>query len=208
MPEMFQKIHKYLEQSVPDRPPILREMEQYARENEFPIIGPLVGRFLYQMALLTKARKILELGSGYGYSAFWFSLATRSKGNIVMTDTQRENKRRAFDYFKRAGLQSQFTFLVGDALRVIKKLDGQFDIILNDIDKIDYPRTIDVAASLLRKGGLFITDNVIWSGRVCEKKQDDTTKAIVRFTEALNKDSRFFTTVMPVRDGISVSLRL
>ena len=205
---MFQKIHKYLEQSVPDRPPILREMEQYARENEFPIIGPLVGRFLYQMALLTKARKILELGSGYGYSAFWFSLATRSKGNIVMTDTQRENKRRAFDYFKRAGLQSQFTFLVGDALRVIKKLDGQFDIILNDIDKIDYPRTIDVAASLLRKGGLFITDNVIWSGRVCEKKQDDTTKAIVRFTEALNKDSRFFTTVMPVRDGISVSLRL
>jgi predicted O-methyltransferase YrrM len=208
MPEMFQKIHKYLEQSVPDRPPILREMEQYAKENEFPIIGPLVGRFLYQMALLTKARKILELGSGYGYSAFWFSLATRSKGNIVMTDTQRENKRRAFDYFKRAGLQSQFTFLVGDALRVIKKLDGQFDIILNDIDKIDYPRTIDVAASLLRKGGLFITDNVIWSGRVCEKKQDDTTKAIVQFTEALNRDSRFFTTVMPVRDGISVSLRL
>ncbi len=205
---MFQKIHKYLEQSVPDRPPILREMEQYAKENEFPIIGPLVGRFLYQMALLTKARKILELGSGYGYSAFWFSLATRSKGNIVMTDTQRENKRRAFDYFKRAGLQSQFTFLVGDALRVIKKLDGQFDIILNDIDKIDYPRTIDVAASLLRKGGLFITDNVIWSGRVCEKKQDDTTKAIVQFTEALNRDSRFFTTVMPVRDGISVSLRL
>ncbi len=208
MAEMFQKIHAYLEQSVPERPPVLREMEQYANENDFPIIGPLVGRFLYQMALLTKARKILELGSGYGYSAYWFSLATRSKGNIVMTDTEKENKRRAFDYFKRAGLQSQFTFLVGDALRMIKKTDGQFDIILNDIDKIDYPRTIDVAASLLRKGGLFITDNVIWSGRVCEKKQDDTTRAIVAFTDSLHKDSRFFTTVLPVRDGISVALRL
>lgn len=208
MAEMFQKINKYLEQAIPDRPPILREMEQYAHENDFPIIGPLVGRFLYQMAMLTKARRILELGSGYGYSAFWFSLATRSKGNITMTDTNRENKRRAFDYFKRAGLQSQFTFMVGDALRMIKKLDGQFDIILNDIDKLDYPRTIDVAAAKLRKGGLFITDNIIWSGRVCDKKQDNTTKAIVQFTDALHKDSRFFTTVMPVRDGISVALRL
>ncbi len=208
MPEMFQKIHRYLEQVVPDRQPILREMEQYAEDKDFPIIGPLVGRFLYQMALLTKARRILELGSGYGYSAFWFSLATRSKGNIVMTDTEKENKRRAFDYFKRAGLQSQFTFLVGDALKSVKKLDGQFDIILNDIDKLDYPKTIDVAASMLIKGGLFITDNVIWSGRVCEKKQDETTKAIVQFTDALYKDSRFFTTMLPVRDGISVALRL
>ena len=208
MPEMLQKIHRYLEQVVPDRQPILREMEQYAEDKDFPIIGPLVGRFLYQMALLTKARRILELGSGYGYSAFWFSLATRSKGNIVMTDTEKENKRRAFDYFKRAGLQSQFTFLVGDALKSVKKLDGQFDIILNDIDKLDYPKTIDVAASMLIKGGLFITDNVIWSGRVCEKKQDETTKAIVQFTDALYKDSRFFTTMLPVRDGISVALRL
>lgn len=205
---MFQKVHKYLEKSIPDRDPVLREMEDHAKEKGFPIIGPLVGRFLYQMAALTKARKILELGSGFGYSAFWFSLAVKGKGHITMTDGMASNKRMAFNYFKRAGLQSQFDFKVGDALKSVKKLEGPFDIILNDIDKIDYPQTIDVAAARLKKGGLFITDNMIWSGKVCDKKQDDTTKAIVEFTTNLYRDSRFYTTILPIRDGIAVSLRL
>ncbi|MGD8921907.1 MAG: O-methyltransferase [Candidatus Zixiibacteriota bacterium] len=205
---MIDKIDKYLKDITPDRHPVLIDMEDHARETGFPIIGPLVGRFLYQMALATKAKNILELGSGFGYSAFWFSLATKSKGHIVMTDLDRTNKRRSFEYFKEAGLQSQFDFRVGNALNTIKKLDGPFDIILNDIDKQDYPQTIDLVATRLRKGGLFITDNVIWDGKVTERKQDKTTKAIVEFTRLLYQDSRFFTTVMPVRDGIAIAIRL
>ena len=115
---MHQKIHKYLDKVLPQRPPILREMETYAQEHKFPIIGPLVGRYLYQAATQLKARRILELGSGFGYSAFWFSLAMSSKGHIVMTDGDKNNKRMAFDYFKRAGLQSQFDFKVGNALTI------------------------------------------------------------------------------------------
>ena len=92
---MYQKVHQYLEQITPERPPVLREMEQFASEKNFPIIGPQVGRYLYQTTLLIKARKILELGSGYGYSAFWFSLATKSKGHITMTDTDSNNKKLA-----------------------------------------------------------------------------------------------------------------
>ena len=134
---MDKKIDNYLKNILPERPPVLKEMEQYASEQNFPIIGPLVGRYLYQMSILTKSRKILELGSGFGYSAYWFSMATKSKGNITMIDGDKTNKRVAFDYFKRAGLQSQFTFKVGDALKVAKKIDGPFDIILNDINKID-----------------------------------------------------------------------
>lgn len=205
---MFVKIDKYLHEVTPQRPPILREMELYAKENNFPIIGPLVGRFLYQMTVLTKARNILELGSGFGYSAFWFSLATKSKGKIIMTDGDKKNKRMAFDYFKRAGLQSQFTYKVGNALSIAGKLDASFDIILNDIDKEDYPKTIDIAASLLKRNGLFITDNLIWSGKVCDRKKDKTTQAIIEFTETLYKDSRFYTTIMPIRDGISVAVKL
>ncbi len=205
---MFQKVHKYLENKIPERPPILREMEQHATENDFPIIGPLVGRYLYQTAHMMKARKILELGSGFGYSAFWFSLAIKGKGHITMTDSSTVNKRTAFDFFKRAGLQTQFDFKVGDALKSVKKIDGPFDIILNDINKIDYPKTIDLAATRLKKGGLFITDNLIWSGKVCDKKQDEDTKSIVEFTETLYRDSRFFTTIMPIRDGIAISVRL
>lgn len=205
---MFQKVHSYLENITPERPVILREMELYALDNNFPIVGPLVGRFLYQITLVSKARKILELGSGFGYSAFWFSLATKSKGFITMTDTDTKNKRMAFNYFKRAGLLSQFIFKVGDAVKIVKKSDGLYDIILNDIDKIQYPQTIELAASRLKKGGLFITDNIIWSGKVCDKNQDKNTKAIVDFTKILYKDSRFFTTVIPVRDGLSISVRL
>lgn len=205
---MFAKVHSYLHRMTPERPPVLREMEEYAKDNDFPIVGPLVGRLLYQMVLMTKARKILELGSGFGYSAFWFSLAARGKGKITMTDASRDNKRLSFDYFKRAGLQSQFEFKVGDALKSAKKLDGPFDIIFNDIDKDDYPKTIDLAAARLRKGGLFITDNLIWSGKVCDKKPDKTTQAVVDFTRDLYQDSRFFTTVVPIRDGISLAIRL
>ncbi len=205
---MTKKIETYLEKLIPERDAVLREMEEYARDEDFPIVGPLVGRYLYQSAMTIKARRVLELGSGFGYSAFWFSLAMKGKGKIVMTDTVVANKRRAFDYFKRAGLQSQFEFKVGDALKSVKRIDGEFDIVLNDIDKIGYPKTIDIAASKLRKGGLFITDNLIWSGKVCERNPDETTEAIVAFTRNLYNDSRFFTTVLPLRDGIGVAIRL
>jgi caffeoyl-CoA O-methyltransferase len=204
---MFEKIHKYLIQVTPERPAILKEMEVYASEHNFPIIGPLVGRFLYQLTILTKARRIMELGSGFGYSAFWFSLAAGRKGQITLTDTDRENKRKAVDYFKRAGLQSRFDFKVGDALHALQRSDGPFDIILNDIHKRDYPKTIDLVADKLKKGGLFVTDNLIWSGRVCNRKPDKATQAILEFTHRLYDDGRFFTTIIPIRDGLAVAVR-
>lgn len=205
---MHKKVHKYLDKVTPARPEVMAEMESYARKNGFPIIGPLVGRFLYQMATLSKARNVLELGSGYGYSAYWFSQAMGKRGRIVMTDGDKKNKKMAMDYLERAGLKSEFDFRVGNALRIARRLKGPFDIILNDIDKQGYPNTIETAARLLRKGGLFITDNIIWSGRVCDRDQDKTTKKIVEFTDKLYRDSRFFTTVLPLRDGISVATRL
>ncbi len=162
----FEEVHEYLAKITPTRTPVLKEMEEYAREQDFPIIGPLVGRLLYQLAHLTKARRILELGSGYGYSAFWFSIAAGAKGHITMTDGKKENKKMAMDFFKRAGLRSQFDFVVGDSLKTIKKLAGPYDIILNDIDKQDYPKTIDLVAPRLKRGGLFIIDNLIWDFKV------------------------------------------
>ncbi len=205
---LFTRVHKYMESVLPPRPPVLREMEQYAAENDFPIVGPLVGRLLYQLAVMTKARRVFELGSGYGYSAYWFSLAMGSRGEIIMTDTDKNNKKRAMDYFMRAGLDTRLDFRVGDALKGIAKEEGPFDIIFNDIDKHDYPRTIDLVAPRLRKGGLFITDNVIWDGKVAEKSPDATTAAIMEFNAELMRDSRFYTTIVPIRDGVAVALRV
>lgn len=204
---MFKKVHTYLHGVTPERPEVLKEMEAYADEHGFPIIGPLVGRVLYQLATAIKAKRVFEMGSGFGYSAYWFSMAMGRRGQIVMSDGDKENRQRAMDYLRRAGLQSTFDFRVGNALNIIKRQTGPFDIILNDIDKHDYPKTIDLAADRLRKGGLFITDNVIWKGQVADKKRDKTTDAIVEFNERLYADDRFFTTILPLRDGVAVATR-
>jgi caffeoyl-CoA O-methyltransferase len=205
----YADIDEYLHQVTPVRDKVMAAMERYAHKHHFPIIGPLVGRFLYQMAVVAKARKILELGSGFGYSAYWFAKAVGPRGHITMTDSDEDNRRRAFEYFERAGLKTHFTFLLNDALTAAADLKGPYDIVLNDIDKHEYPLTIDVAARLLRPGGLFITDNLIWSGRVFDAAvKDRGTAGIRKFTRMLYKDKRFFTTLLPIRDGISVAVKI
>jgi len=205
---MFKKVHTYLHKVTPERPEVLAEMEAYAKKHGFPIIGPLCGRLLFQLATAIKAKSVFEMGSGYGYSAYWFSLAMGRRGKIFMTDGDKRNRKLAMEYLERGGLKSTFDYRVGNALNIIKRQKGPFDIILNDIDKQDYPKTIDLAADRLRKGGLFITDNTIWSGRVADKNPDKTTAAIVRFNEMLYADDRFFTTILPLRDGVAVATRL
>ena len=205
---MFEDVHKHLLEVTPERPQVLREMENYAEEIDFPIVGPLVGRLLYQLTILTKARKILELGSGFGYSAFWFSMASGGRGQITMTDNNSKNKKLSMDYFKHAGLRSHFDYKVGDSLKIAKRLTGPFDIIFNDIAKKDYPATIDLVAPLLKKGGLFITDNLLVEGKVYVRSTEKSPKAVKEFTENLYKDNRFFTTIMTLRDGVSIAVKL
>ncbi|MCK5126921.1 MAG: O-methyltransferase [candidate division Zixibacteria bacterium] len=204
----FKDVDAYLYKVTPVRDPVLQSMEQYARKNGFPIIGPLVGRFLYQLAIMNNAKKVLELGSGYGYSAYWFSKAMGKNGKIIMTDTYEPNKDRAFDYFKKGKLKSKFDFRIGDALETAREIKGKFDIVLCDIDKQDYPETIEIASRLLKKGGVFVTDNIIWSGRVYDSSvRDKATKGIRRFTKQLYADDRFFTTVLPIRDGVALAIK-
>ena len=202
------KIAAYLERRVPKRPPVMVRMEAYAAKEDFPIVGPLVGRYLYQMATAIKARRVLELGSGFGYSAYWFSLAVGEEGKVTLTDTREENLRRAKKYFERARLKTKYNFMVGDALEIGRKMTRHFDIVFNDIDKEAYPDSIEVAAARLRRGGLFITDNLLWSGRVCDVRPAASTRGVLEFTKRLYADSRFFTTIVPLRDGLAVALRL
>jgi caffeoyl-CoA O-methyltransferase len=202
------QIEEYLERLLPERPPVLAEMEAFAAERKFPIVGPIVGRYLYQSAVTIGARRILELGSGFGYSAFWFAQAMGQSGEITLIDSSPENRDRAEEYFRRGGLTTRFKFKVGDALEVVKGIDQSFDIVFNDIDKETYPETIDIVAARLHRGGLFITDNLLWSGRVCGNDPDEATQGVIEFTRRLYADPRFFTTIVPLRDGLAVAVRL
>jgi predicted O-methyltransferase YrrM len=202
------KIEKYIESLRPQDDPILAEMEMIAKERDFPIIGPEVGRLLAILAQATGALRVLEMGSGYGYSAYWFARAMPNEGRIICTDTDEQNRAQAMKFFHDAGLTHKIRFEVGDALAFADTLDGPFDIIFNDIDKEDYPASIDKAVPLLRKGGLFITDNALWYGKVAAPEVDDkTTQAVLAFNKKLLAHAQLDTVILPIRDGLAVATK-
>jgi caffeoyl-CoA O-methyltransferase len=202
------KIKKYLYGLIPERDKVLKDMEASARRRDFPIIGPVVGRLLAQLTIMSGAKRILELGSGFGYSAYWFAKAAGRNGKVICTDHDPKNRNQAVEFLKRAGLNKRIDFRVGNALQVIDDLNGTFDIILNDIEKVDYPRAFRKAVPRLKKGGILITDNVLRHGRVVERNPDISTKAILEYNRLIYASPRIWTTVIPLRDGVSVSVKL
>jgi predicted O-methyltransferase YrrM len=202
-----QQLTEYMLGVTPKRDPVIQEMEKFAASKNFPIIGPLVGRMLYTMAKVSGARRILELGSGFGYSACWFAKALGKGGEIFCTEGDPENAKRAMEYFRRAKVTTNIHFMVGDALQLIDQTTGKFDIILNDIDKHEYPAALRKALPRLRKGGLLITDNVLWSGRILNKNPDANTAGILKYNNLVYSSKELFTTIIPLRDGVAVSIK-
>jgi caffeoyl-CoA O-methyltransferase len=201
-------VDDYLYAMLPRREAVLAEMEEYATNNDIPIVGPAVARVLQQLALTLKAKTVFELGSAIGYSTIWWAQAVGEQGRVVYTDGDPKNAERARSYFARAGVTKQITLHTGDALEFLSEQREEFDIIFNDVDKDDYPRVLRLVTPRLRKGGLFITDNVLWSGRVAEKNPTDArTKAIVEFNRKLYDSKEFYTTILPIRDGLAVALK-
>jgi predicted O-methyltransferase YrrM len=189
-----------------------REMESVAEERDFPIVGRLVGVTLELLARAIGARRVLEMGSGYGYSAYWFSRAVGPGGEVHMTEGDAANQEKALDYLRRAGFDDRVQSHVGNALNIIDELPGEFDVIFCDIDKGDYPTAWAKARERIRVGGLYLCDNVLWSGRVAESKPTDDvrpgwTEAIKEHNEAIVADPRYVQTVVPTRDGVMVALR-
>lgn len=201
-------VDDYLYSMLPKRDAVLAEMEDYAGAHDVPIVGPAVGRVLQQLALMINAKTVFELGSAIGYSTIWWAQAVGEGGRVIYTDGDPKNAERARGYFDRAGVASRITVHTGDALEYLSEQKQEFDIIFNDVDKEDYPRVLRLVAPRLRKGGLFITDNVLWSGRVAEKKPKlASTKAILEFNRVLCASPDFMTTILPIRDGLAVALK-
>jgi caffeoyl-CoA O-methyltransferase len=207
------KIEEYLRGLLGrDDDDVPREMESVAEQRDFPIVGRLVGVTLELLARAIGARRVLEMGSGYGYSAYWFSRAVGPGGEVHMTEGDAANQEKALDYLRRAGFHDRVQSHVGNALAIIDELPGEFDIIFCDIDKGDYPTAWAKASERIRVGGLYLCDNVLWSGRVAEEKATDDvrpgwTEAIKEHNEAIVADPRYVQTVVPTRDGVMVALR-
>ena len=204
------RIEQYMDGLLPERDPVLSEMEQQARRRDIPIIGPAVGRVLYQYARLINARKIFELGSAIGYSTIWLARALDQAegGQVFYTDGDPKNAAEARGYFQRAGVEDRIKIHVGDALELLSEQRQEFDLIFNDVDKEDYPRVLHMVSSRLRRGGVFITDNVLWYGRVTQTgPKEESTRAVLEFNKRLYAMQEFFTTILPIRDGLAVAVK-
>jgi caffeoyl-CoA O-methyltransferase len=204
------EIEDYLRRLYDDGDPVRLEMEALARQRDFPIVGPLVGRELLQLTLSIGARRVFELGSGYGYSALFFARGVGPGGTVHCTDLSEDNVRLAQGFLGRADVWERVTYHRDDAAAALRRVGGTWDIVYNDIDKTGYPEIVELAYAHLRPGGLFVTDNVLWSGRVLEERGDRTpeTAAIQEFTRLLFAHRGFLTRVDPTRDGVAVALRL
>lgn len=199
-------IEKYLMKLSFERDPAIVEMERIAKKKDFPIVDRLVGRFLYLITKIKRPRLVVELGSGFGYSAYWFARAME-KGKVVLTDYKQENIDYAMKLFSGAGMISRARFHTGDALESALRYKN-IDILFMDIDKEQYPGALKAIKKNLSNDAIVITDNTLWYGRVIEGKKDRETKAIVEFNRMMYEDSDFFSTIVPLRDGLLVACKV
>ncbi len=201
-------IEKYLHEITPEGDIVLQKMERMAEDLDFPIIGPLVGRLLYQLAILTNAESIFEMGSGFGYSAYWMAKALPDGGKIICTEISSTKANLGKKFLKEGGLKNRVEYRVGDSISILNEEKEMFDIIFNDVDKYQYPAALEAALPHLRKGGLLITDNIIWEGKVLSAYPDEDTSGVLEYTKRIYVDKGLWSTVIPIRDGVSISLKL
>ena len=204
-------VEEYLYGILPERDEVLREMEAVAAKRNVPIVGPAVARVLYQLARMIGAKTVFEMGSAIGYSTIWWARAVGEGGRVVYTDGDPKNAEEARRNFERAGVAKQISVRVGDALEILSEHKQEpFDIVFCDVDKEDYPKVLRLAAPRVRRGGLLVADNVLWSGRVVEgdKAKEATTRAILEFNRALYGSQEWFTTILPLRDGVAVAVKV
>lgn len=205
------QVSEYLEALVPKRPAELARMERIARKTNFPIIGPAVGQLCYTLARALGARRVYELGSGFGYSTAWFARAVAENGGGVVHHVvwDEELSQRAREHLDALGLANQVRFTVGEAVGALRGETTEFDIIFNDIDKKGYPDALPVIESRLRVGGLLITDNLLWSGRIFDARDKSRdTAGVKKLTRLVMRSPRWAATIVPIRDGVLVATKL
>lgn len=200
----------YLDGLVPARPAELMAMEAEAAKTRFPIIGPASGQFCYLLTRLLGAREVFELGSGFGYSTAWFARGVLENGGGTVHHTvwDQSLSDRARGHLAALGLGHLIQYRVGEAVQALREVPGRFDLIFCDIDKVGYPAALPVIEAKLRPGGLLITDNLLWHGRIFDPGDiSPETTAIREYTRLLTASPDWITTLVPIRDGLMVAQR-
>lgn len=204
----YDYIDDYLYRIAAPRDPLLEKMEEYADTNSVPIIGPLVGRFLYNLAKTSQSKKVLEIGTAIGYSGIWLSRAIAPlKGSLTTIDMNPERVKIAKKNLAEAGFEHSAKVIEGNALKIIPTLKDQYDMVFLDSDKDVYPDAFKMSLPLLRKGGLFIADNALWGGDVARGGNSKDTQSMIKFNKLVFEAPGMSTVIVPLRDGVLVSVK-
>jgi predicted O-methyltransferase YrrM len=193
---------------------VIEEVEHEGLAAGLPLVQPPSGRLLRTLALAAGARTILEIGTAIGYSALWMAGALGDEGRLITIERDADRADTARRNLARAGLDGRVSVIVGDALRYLHKIAGPFDLIFQDGDKRQYEPMLDRLIAILRPGGLLVSDNVLWSGEVVEdyvaapERDAADTEALRAYNRRLTSDPRLLTTILPVGDGLALSVKL
>lgn len=203
-------IQRYIEQHSDQEPELLRQLN---RETHSKVLRPRMlsghyqGRLLSLISQLVAPKNILEIGTYTGYSAICLAEGLRKDGSLHTIDINEE----LFDfqrrYFDRSGMGERIHQYLGDAREIIPNLEMEFDLVFIDADKPNYPVYLDLIYEKLSSGGVLLSDNVLWSGKVSQELQagDSSTEALMEYNKLLAEDPRFTTVILPVRDGLTIS---
>ncbi|GAB6173176.1 O-methyltransferase [Paradesulfitobacterium aromaticivorans] len=207
------ELESYLHELLPGCSELLREMERQALQETIPIVTPAVGNFLAFLVLTHKPQAILEIGTAIGYSTLWLAQAAREVGGHVTTiDMNLGRRARALEFFGQAGLSDCITSLAGDARKLLPTLGQPFDFVFIDAAKGEYLEYLELVSPLIAPGGLLVVDNVLFRGWVVpgamfEQKYERMVGAVREFLRRLSQDPQFVTTVLPLGDGLALSLK-
>jgi predicted O-methyltransferase YrrM len=204
------EIRAYLDTLVDTEDPILDVMETYASERNFPLVGRESGRWLELLARMIGARRVFEMGSGWGYSAFFFARAVGEGGEVHGSEKDSWELEAHRKLMSGHPLSSRIHLHQGDAFDVLDAMEGCFDVVFIDVDKQAYPEALERAVERLRVGGLVLVDNALWGGKVARAAagDDPSTLALQQFNQRLVVDSRLGAGLLPIGDGLGVGLKL
>ncbi len=205
-----EKIEKYVESHSQPEPELLKELNRETWQKVLAprmLSGHLQGRILSMLSHLIAPKNVLEIGTYTGYSALCLAEGLQADGAIHTIDNNEELYEIQRKYFDKSDYGNQIFQHTGDAAEIIPELKMTFDLVFIDADKKNYPRYFELIMPALRRGSVILSDNVLWSGKVIEKIQEDDldTKALLEYNKLLNTDPRLETVILPVRDGLTIS---
>ena len=207
------EIYNYIDNHSSEESDILYELR---RETELKCLNPIMlsgkiqGNFLVIISKLIKPFNVLEIGTYTGYSTLCIAKGLNPAGMIHTIDKNEELLQIQNKYFEKSGFRNQIKQYTGDALAIIPKLKFDFDMVFLDADKENYVKYLELISPILKPGGVLLTDNVLWHGKIVEssENQDRVTRLIVNFNKKILEDKSLKTVMLPIRDGISLTLKL